>query len=169
MYDTILYPVDGSDGAAAAMDNVEDLARTYDATVNVLFVVENPGLHGLAGDTDPGEAYGLTPEPEGATAGMGGSADSSDEIRAQAETRGQAVVEGVADALDGIETETAVLEGTPHKVILDYADTHDVDVVVLGTHGRTGLDRYLLGSVTEKVVRLSDVPVLTVRRDGADE
>jgi hypothetical protein len=47
--------------------------------------------------------------------------------------------------------------------LAEYVDQHDVDLVVAGTHGRTGLGRYLLGSVTEKVVRLSDAPVLTVR------
>lgn len=62
-----------------------------------------------------------------------------------------------------IPVETDVRRGNPHREILDYADEHAVDLVVMGTHGRTGLDRYLLGSVTEKVVRLSNVPVLTVR------
>jgi nucleotide-binding universal stress UspA family protein len=46
--------------------------------------------------------------------------------------------------------------------ILDYAETEDIDLIVMGTHSRTGLDRYLLGSVTEKVVRTADVPVVTV-------
>jgi nucleotide-binding universal stress UspA family protein len=50
-------------------------------------------------------------------------------------------------------------------VILRYADEADADLVVMGTHGRTGVERYLLGSVAEKVVRLSDVPVMTVRAD----
>lgn len=59
--------------------------------------------------------------------------------------------------------EGVVAQGTPHQAILDHIDEHDIDLVVMGTHGRTGLDRYLLGSITEKVVRLSDAPVLTVR------
>jgi nucleotide-binding universal stress UspA family protein len=59
--------------------------------------------------------------------------------------------------------EGVVAQGTPHQAILDYIGEHDIDLVVMGTHGRTGLDRYLLGSITEKVVRLSDAPVLTVR------
>jgi nucleotide-binding universal stress UspA family protein len=165
MYDTILYPVDGSDGAAAARDHVEDLARTYDATVHVLFVAQNPALHGLAGDVDTPDAPGMGGEPEGSTTGMRGSGTGSAELQSEVEARGQAVVDEVADALEGVETRTAVLAGAPHEAILDYADDHGVDIVVMGTHGRTGLDRYLLGSVTEKVVRLSDVPVLTVRQN----
>ena len=65
---------------------------------------------------------------------------------------------------DGVETiEGMVSQGSPHRAILDYIEDQDIDLVVMGTHGRTGLDRYLLGSVTEKVVRLSDAPVMTVR------
>jgi len=56
--------------------------------------------------------------------------------------------------------------GEPYESVLDYADEHDIDIIVMGTHGRTGLDHHLLGSVTEKVVRTSDVPVLTVRASG---
>lgn len=56
-----------------------------------------------------------------------------------------------------------VVHGRPHSGILSYAENNDIDLIVMETHGRTGLDRYLLGSVTEKVVRLADVPVVTVR------
>lgn len=168
MYDSILYPVDGSDGATAAIDNVEDLARTYDATVHVLLVAESSELHGLTGDVDATEAHGLSGDPEGATTGMRGSGSGSAELRDEVEAHGQTVVDEVADSLDGVEAQTAVLGGIPHETILDYADDHDVDIVVMGTHGRTGLDRYLLGSVAEKVVRLSDVPVLTVRQSESE-
>jgi nucleotide-binding universal stress UspA family protein len=53
--------------------------------------------------------------------------------------------------------------GDPYEEIIDYAETEGVDMIVMGTHGRSGLDRFLLGSVTEKVVRTADAPVLTVR------
>ena len=130
----------------------------------MLFVAQNPEFHGLAGDVDTPEARGMSGEPEGADTGMRGSSSGSAELQSEVEAQGQAIVDEVANALDGVETRTAVLGGTPHEVILDYADDHDVDLVVMGTHGRTGIDRYLLGSVTEKVVRLADTPVLTVRQ-----
>jgi nucleotide-binding universal stress UspA family protein len=69
------------------------------------------------------------------------------------------------ESSDGIDVVTAVATGTPHTEILEYADEHDVDLVVMGTHGRTGVERHLLGSVTEKVVRMADAPVVTVRAD----
>ncbi len=66
-----------------------------------------------------------------------------------------------------MSTTTAVASGNPHAVILEYADANDADLVVLGTHGGPVSGRYLLGSVTEKVVRLADPPVVTVRTDGS--
>jgi nucleotide-binding universal stress UspA family protein len=63
--------------------------------------------------------------------------------------------------------QASVLSGSPYRAIVDYAAAEDIDLVVMGTHGRTGFDRYLLGSVTERVVRLSDRPVLAF--DDHDE
>jgi nucleotide-binding universal stress UspA family protein len=95
-----------------------------------------------------------------------------DALEREGETAVDAVAARCTDA--GVASETAVLVGTVHRAIQEYADEHDVDLVVMGTHGRQGVERFLLGSVTERTVRTSDVPVLTVRadddgRDGADE
>ena len=64
---------------------------------------------------------------------------------------------------------TTIRAGTPHEEILDYVDEHDADLLAMGTHGRTGIERYVAGSVTERVVRLASVPVLTVRQLADDE
>jgi nucleotide-binding universal stress UspA family protein len=63
----------------------------------------------------------------------------------------------------GLPVETTVLEGSPSREIVRYAEEQDCDLIVMGTHGRGGIDRLLLGSVAERVVRASEVPVLTVR------
>ncbi|WP_331232884.1 universal stress protein [Natronorarus salvus] len=63
----------------------------------------------------------------------------------------------------GATFETAVATGRPHRAIVDYATDHDVDHVVVGSHGRTGASRVLLGSVAERVVRRSPAPVTVVR------
>ncbi len=60
----------------------------------------------------------------------------------------------------------AIEEGTPHERILEYVDDHDVDLIVMGTHGRRGLDRFLLGSVTERVLRGASASVLVTRLAG---
>jgi nucleotide-binding universal stress UspA family protein len=65
-----------------------------------------------------------------------------------------------------VEVERTITTGVPQDEILSLVAEGDADVVVMGTHGRSGLDRYLLGSVTERVVRQSPVPVLTVRADA---
>jgi nucleotide-binding universal stress UspA family protein len=70
------------------------------------------------------------------------------------------VTEAEAGGLDRVEDH--VIQGTPYRAIVEFATENDVDVIVMGTHGRRGIDRYLLGSVTEKVIRTSPVPVLSV-------
>ncbi len=74
-------------------------------------------------------------------------------------------IEAATAAAEGrdVPVQTAVLEGRPYEEILEYAEEVDVDMIVMGTEGRSGLDRFMLGSVTERVLRTSDVPVLAVR------
>ncbi|WP_436928374.1 universal stress protein [Halosimplex halobium] len=140
MYEDILVPTDGSAGASAALDEAIDLARQFDATVHSLYVVDVASLGTEAGAVDVVESFEQ----------MGENATEAAATRAR-------------DA--GVEATDSVATGTPHRAILDYVDDNGIDLVVMGTHGRTGLERYLLGSVTEKVVRTAEVPVLTVRAD----
>ena len=65
----------------------------------------------------------------------------------------------------GVSFESVVVEGTPGSEIIRYAETSGMDVIILGAVGRTGLDKFLLGSVAEKVVRNSKIPVLTIPRE----
>ncbi|EMA07143.1 universal stress protein [Haloferax denitrificans] len=138
MYDEILLPVDGSPAAEQALPHVFDLAVRCDATVHVLFVVnttrDNAGI-------------------------VGGT------VLETLEREGNRVVDDLVERGErrGIETVGAVRRGAPHDVILDYATEHGVGVIAMATHGRTGVERVLLGSVTERVVRTASVPVLTVR------
>lgn len=141
MYDTVLLPTDGSDGTAAAAEHAESLARAYDATVHVLAVADERNRF------------------ESPSAGLAADAWTEGE-RAHAEA---AADQTVATLPDDAAIERAVVEGIPHEAIVSYVEDADVDVVVMGTHGRTGIDHYLVGSVTEKVVRTSPAPVLTVR------
>jgi nucleotide-binding universal stress UspA family protein len=132
--DRVLVPTDGSDGATAALEHGLELAQRFDADVYILSVV-NP--------------YAL----------------STVEERREREERAESVVAEAAARVReaGVSAETSVEAGFPHRVILDAVEETDADAVAMGTHGRTGLQHYLVGSVAEKVVRLSPVPVLTVR------
>lgn len=149
MYRAILVPTDGSRGSDAATDHALDLAATTGATVHALSVVEDPG---------------------------GVSALAREDVRGRLRERAERLVGSVCARADDrdVPCETAVVEGSPADAIVEYARESDVDLVVLGTHGRSGLRRYLLGSVAERVVRTAPAPVLTLSPEvtpvaGADE
>lgn len=141
MYESILVPTDGSNHATQAAVHGFALARAFDATVHVINVVDLQTEGGLfnAGGVD-------------------------EEFIARCEARGQEAIDEIeAHAHNSDTVKTEVLRGAPSDTILEYADNNDVDLIAMGTHGRRGLDRYIAGSVTERVVRLANVPVLTVR------
>jgi nucleotide-binding universal stress UspA family protein len=141
MFDRILFPTDGSDGAAAAFDHVLDVAADHDATVHVLNVADTT--------QDSVTRVGRT-------------------VIDVLEESGSDVVDEAAEraAERGVETVTAVLQGGVAETITAYASDHEVDLIAMPTRGRTGLDRLLLGSTTERVVRRSTAPVLSVQPDG---
>jgi len=138
MYSAVLVPTDGSEGTRQAAEHAIDHADRFDAPLHVLYVVDER-LNQTAG-TGPAVALDVL-EDAGRRA--------IDRVISQAEAADVDTIEG------------SVATGSPAQAILDYSDQNDIDLIVMGTHGRTGIDRYLLGSVTEKVVRLSDAPVLT--------
>jgi len=164
MYKNILFPTDGSNASQAALTHSKHLAETYKATVHVLYVAEQQP-HGLADDLPVKEPGGMIGDPKGGGSSLASIRKQGAEELEEAKAYGTSVVNHIADQFGDLQVETAVQQGNPYKMILNYADAHGIDLIVMGTHGRTGLDRYLLGSVTEKVVRMSDVPVLTVRKN----
>jgi nucleotide-binding universal stress UspA family protein len=95
---------------------------------------------------------------------LAGSYDVAAIMEAWKDDCERAVAE-VAEAAENrdIDVSTEVKQSTPHRAIGSYVENEGIDLVAMGTHGRTGLERYLVGSVTARTVRTSDVPVLTVR------
>ena len=167
MYDEILYPTDGSTGSEAAAAHVRELASAFDATVRVLHVIDTrEGGLGVSGAFSDGESQAMSGRsPEEGYIGRHGDGPDPEEMDEELAEHARELLEASAEPLGDADVTTAVKSGVPHSVILQYADDNGVDLVVMGTHGRTGVERYLLGSVTEKVVRMSDVPVVTVRTD----
>jgi len=170
MYNDILYPTDGSSGANAALDHAQELATRYDATLHVLFVVDEEHVEtGMVPreDQERGRVTGMMKRDE-ETAGEG-SMSRNEDLAEKLERRGSHLTQEIAAMLadEGCETTTVVKEGDPAGVITEYAGDEEIDLITMGTHGRRGIERRLIGSVTENVVRTSDVPVLTVRLDGA--
>jgi nucleotide-binding universal stress UspA family protein len=142
MYTRLLFPTDGSDAAADGLDYALDVAAEHDATLHVLNVADT-------------------------------NQDSLTRIGGQVvdvlEDEGREVVDEAAEraAARGVGTVAEVLQGDPVKTIVDYAGEEDVDLIVMPTHGRQGLSRVLLGSVTERVVGSADVPVVVVDPEEA--
>lgn len=138
MYQRILLPTDGSEDADRAVEHAIALARQFDAALDVLHVTDTTTL-----PLDVrSEAIVRAIEDEGRSA--------VEEVTERASRRG-------VDSVTG-----RVRDGSPARTIVDYADENDCDLVVMGTHGRTGIDRYLLGSTTERVLGLAAVPVVVV-------
>lgn len=140
MYERILHPTDGSTGSAHVTLQAIDLAEQYGATVHGINVVDSDVSALLGSDSD-------TLEQQGENA-----------VKS---------VENMADA-HGVEIETKVLGGDPAEAILDYAEEIDADIIVSGTHGRSGVKRQLLGSVAERLVRHASMPVMTVQLPETD-
>ncbi|MFC4551501.1 MULTISPECIES: universal stress protein [Halorussus] len=140
MYDRILIPTDGSEAATDAAKHAYSLGERYEATVHVLSVVEKSESASIVGQ---GEEKLGTLREEGT------------------ESTRRIVDEALARDVDAVG---AVEVGNPDRTILRYAADHDIDVIVMSTHGRSGVGRFLMGSVTEKVIRDGDIPVLAVQR-----
>ncbi|WP_435118046.1 universal stress protein [Halolamina sp. C58] len=138
MFDTLVIATDGSESVQRAVDVALDFAERFDADVHALFVV------------DEGQ---IESSPESVR----------EELRTGLEDDGEDAVAAVATRAESAVT-TAVREGRPAATISDYAREVDADVVAIGTRGRHGENRYLIGSVAESVVRRCPVPVLTVRQ-----
>lgn len=140
-FDTVLVPTDDSEHAVRAAEYAATIARAFDATVHLLTVVD---LRTAAG------------------AFSAGGIDKATKSRLEADAE-----ETVVEVSDGIgaatEVQTAVRSGMPVDEILTYRDDNEIDLITMGTHGRTGVSRYVMGSVTEQIVRKASVPVCTVR------
>jgi nucleotide-binding universal stress UspA family protein len=143
VYERILIPTDGSTGTAHVAMQALDLAEQYDGTVYVLHVVDETASSLL-------EATGSDSELE---------------------EQGQRAVERIdrMAQVHGVDVVTEIQTGDPATAILDYAGEIEADLIVAGTHGRSGVERRLIGSVAERLVRHADCPVMTVRLPESDE
>jgi nucleotide-binding universal stress UspA family protein len=147
MYGRILVPTDGSPGVERAVEHAIDLADVHEATLHAVYVVNTASLATLPMETS-WEGVGAMLREDGE----------------EALNR----VEELAEAAD-VSVETHLVEGSPSREIVRFAEECEVDAIVMGTHGRGGIDRLLLGSVAERVVRAAEVPVTTVRVGEIEE
>jgi nucleotide-binding universal stress UspA family protein len=145
---TILFPTDFSNGARAAMDHAVSLARDYKAKLILLYIIQ---------DISIAEWY------------IPSSLSVTDLIEDMQKSAWKEMDKWAAEASSKVEqVEKLVIRGVPFVEIIRAAKEKDADLIVIGTHGRTGIDHMLFGSTAEKVVRKAPCPVLTVRIAGKE-
>ncbi|MDA1215534.1 MAG: universal stress protein [Chloroflexi bacterium] len=156
MFKKILVSLDGSELAEAALPYAEPLAKQYGAKLILVEVLHESNLSS-AMVTAPSAGMSLSYPDSSMTALRD---QFKDEIRVVEER-----MDGHMERLrsDGIEAEWDVLHGNPAEGILAAAAQREVDLIIMATHGRGGLRRSVLGSVTDKVIRGTDKPVLAVK------
>jgi len=141
---TILVPTDFSEASQAALVYAKALAAPFGASIHLVHVMEDLLAHAWAA-----EVY------------VASMPNLRDEIEKEARERLSALL--AAEERQQYGVVTALLAGNPFLEIIRYAKAQNVDLIVIGTHGRGAIAHMLLGSVAEKVVRKSPCPVLTVR------
>lgn len=143
----ILVPTDFSEFSQCAIHYGCEFAQKFGAELHLLNAVE--------------DLYPIVPEPGMATA-------LSSPYVEELQESSQRAIESLSlpDLSDGINVVRVVVTGTPFLEIVRYARDNEIDLIVIGTHGRSGLVHAILGSVAEKVVRKANCPVLTVRPEG---
>ncbi|QLD89584.1 universal stress protein [Natronomonas salina] len=136
-YENILLPTDGSEGSEKAIDLAVFLGSVYGATIHTVYGIDSDRL---SNDVAKSEILGGLEDF---------GRDAVEKVRKRARTAGVSVAGTVGS-------------GAPEELILEYTSNHGIDLIVMGTHGRSGIERYLIGSTTEEVVRHADVPVCGV-------
>jgi nucleotide-binding universal stress UspA family protein len=144
----ILVATDFSAASARALDFAVDMARRYSAAIELLHVLEDPIYGTLYPDAYFVDLEGLRQQL---------SADAQQRLRDEASRHAGA----------GVAIATHLIVGRPAAVILEQAKALGADAIVLGTHGRSGFQHLVLGSVAERVVRSASCPVITIREPAA--
>jgi nucleotide-binding universal stress UspA family protein len=142
----LLVPTDFSANASQALQYAKEIARGTQATLHILHIVE-PVVY-----------------PADWSYAQVGFADIEQELQENAEKELSALTDGLTK--DGYNVVTAVRRGRASDEICNYASENDISIIAIGTHGRSGLEHFLFGSTTERVLRKAPCPVLSVRLDG---
>ena len=152
MYSQILVPLDGSQAAEGALNHARDLAHGANATLHLLQVVSHPDETVVARGGD------------GSFAATEYTLDLARQLFAARKSQAGSYLEQVAAKLTegGIRIESTVREGDVAEQVVEYAKEHSIDLIVMSTRGHGAIRRFLVGSVTDRVIRSSEVPVLAI-------
>lgn len=141
LHRNILIATDGSDNTLRAISCGIEFAKISGATVYALYVVNTPATISETWTLGKERIY---------------------EVMRKDGEKAVSKIKEIGEA-SGVEIKEVVLDGDPSNEIIDFAENNNIDLIVMGTLGKTGLEKFLIGSVAEKVVRGSKVPVMVVR------
>lgn len=150
MYKKILVPLDGSGFSECSLEHVKAIASGCRVPETILLRVVEP----------------LSAEIVSALAMAGDDLLHKAELDSQVEARNYVVKIKNELANNGLEVEAVVVDGSAAEEILDYAKNNKVDLIVMTTHGKTGISRWFFGSVAQKVLQHSPIPVLMISPSG---
>jgi nucleotide-binding universal stress UspA family protein len=145
MYRRILVPLDGSKLAESVLPHAESIAKLAKSSIELVHVVEPVELP--------------------TRGGIALSIDDLKQIESHAKRDAQSYLSGVVDRLKraGIKAHSKLLTGKAADSLVDYLRDTDFDLVIMATHGRSGISRWIWGSVAERILHSSTIPVLVIR------
>ena len=152
MYKEILVPLDGSELSASSIPTARQLAEALGARIHLLQI------------TTQTEEFAVMRGAEFGTMGSDYSQQVLDEVLTAQRDRIERYLGEVGDDLTsvGLNVTKAVEDGQPAEKIVDYAEASGIDLIIMSTHGRGGVRRFLVGSITDKVIRSTHLPVLVI-------
>lgn len=154
MYHKILVPLDGSELAECVLPHVETIAKGCHTTTVTFIRVAEPAIIPVA----DGEYF---------------SPEIWAEMKSQAIASTQNYLRKLFDRIqsqyEGIDVETKIISGRVADSIVEYANKNDIDLIIIATHGRSGISRWIRGSVAERILHSSRMPVLMIQAQGNEQ
>ena len=139
LFERILVATDGSEKNQPAVKKALEIARTCGSTLYAVYVIDETPLASAQAEVSTADVY------------------------MQLKDEGERAVAEVKRIADGVKVETRILSGRPALVITEFAQRNKLDLIVVGSQGKTGLERLLLGSIAESIIRLAAGMVLVVK------
>ena len=152
MYRRILVPHDGSSFAEQVLPHAIDIAKRFEAELHLLEVISAPNPAVYASDLEGGTGAPLAYEAID---------EAQDALREEGKGRLQRLADSIGQ--QGVKAVWTVMDGNPADEIVEYSKKNQIDLIAMASHGRTGLTRAILGSVTDAVLRNGGHPVLVIK------
>lgn len=139
LFEKILIATDGSEKNKSAVEEAVKIARACGSTVYAVYVMDESLMKSAI------------------------EVPIAEDLYRRIREEGEEAVNGVKEIAQGVNLETFILSGRPARAITEFAEQKEVDLIVVGTQGKSGIERFLLGSVADEVIRTAGCPALTIK------